>query len=608
MTDKNPTKEKIAIPLMKRLSFKIICVVLIFCIALMIGVTFFVYYPMNDVVLNRELQIQKNHLGEMESAITAFLEETDALSQTLYYNNKSYEALLEQSRNILPDVDEKSESRQILLDTIFSMRNFDVKIYRILLRVGSITYTSKQDIQWSLFEDTRLSSSHQVCRELRRANGKNVIMIRGADDEINAEHYTVQMGRILKNLDTGNEIGAILFDINLDSFFTQYLNDGKTLAIAMLTEDGRIVEQAGEVDPQLLQAALSGGEVSQLSYENERYCAVKQPLSGTDDYLVSICREADLMDYYITLRQRTMLIISSLFFVAVLLVILYAKRLGKRFRNIQEGINQYKSGNLNFKIVDKSSDELAAIATNFNEMGVDIRNQIEKNNLLQQKHQEIEKEILWQQINPHFIYNSLESIQMYAVLRGEKGISRMVGVLGRLLRIGLGEMDEIVNVETEFEFIEMYLKMQQMRYEDHLQFRIHISPEVREKKILKFILQPLVENSIRHGLEEKIEPGFISVSATWENQRIVLVVEDNGIGIPEEKLKNLQEKLYVRPNTQHGIGMKNIRDRIELFYNGEGTFEITSTEGIGTRICMTLPPIGKEQAEQEDVDALETES
>lgn len=605
MTDKNPKEEKIAIPLMKRLSFKIICVVLIFCIALMIGVTFLVYYPMNDVVLNRELQIQKNHLGEMESAITAFLEETDALSQMLYYNNESYEALLEQSRNILPDVDEKSESRQVLLDTVFSMRNFDVKIYRIVLRVGSITYTSKQDIQWSLFEDTRLSSGHQVCRELRKANGKNVIMIRSADDDINAEHYTVQMGRILKNLDTGNEIGAILFDINLASFFTQYLNDGKTLAIAMLTEDGRIVEQVGQVDPQLLQAALTGGAVSQLSYEKERYCAVKQPLSGTDDYLVSICREADLMDYYTTLRQRTMLIITGLFFVAVLLVILYAKRLGKRFRNIQEGIDQYKSGNLNFRIVDRSSDELAAIASNFNEMGVDIRNQIEKNKLLQQKHQEIEKEILWQQINPHFIYNSLESIQMYAVLRGEKGISRMVGVLGRLLRIGLGEMDEIVSVETEFEFIEMYLKMQQMRYEDHLQFHIHISPEVREKKILKFILQPLVENSIRHGLEEKIEPGFISVSATWENQRIVLVVEDNGIGIPEEKLKSLQEKLYVRPNTQRGIGMKNIRDRIELFYNGEGTFDITSTEGVGTRICITLPPIEKGQ---EDRNGLETES
>lgn len=599
MIDKNPNKERIAIPFRKRISFKIICVVLIFCVTLMIGVTFFVYSPMNDVVLKRELQIQKNHLGEMESAITAFLKETDALSQTLYYNNESYEALLEQSRNILPNVDEKSESRQVLLDTIFSMRNFDVKIYRILLRVGSITYTSKQDIQWSLFEDTRLSSGHKVCRELREANGRNVIMIRDMDDEANADNYTVQMGRILKNLDTGNEIGAILFDINLGSFFSQYLNDGKTLAIAMLTEDGRIIEQAGRIDPQLLQAALSGGEVSSLSYEREQYCAVKQALSGTDSYLISISREADLMDYYTTLRQRTMIIISSLFLVAVLLVILYAKLLARRFKNIHEGIEQYKSGNLNFRIVDKSGDELAAIATNFNEMGVDIRDQIEKNNLLQKKNQEIEKEILWQQINPHFIYNSLESIQMYAVLRGEKGISRMVGVLGRLLRIGLGETDAIVNVETEFEFIEMYLKMQQMRYEDHLQFHIHISPEVRQKKILKFILQPLVENSIRHGLEEKIEPGFISVSATWENQRIVLVVEDNGIGIPEDKLRKLQKKLYVRPNTQHGIGMKNIRDRIELFYNGKGTFDITSTEGVGTRICITLPQLEADRTEAE---------
>lgn len=597
MNNKNPNREKTAIPLVNRISFKIICVVLVFCIAMMIGVTFLVYSPMNDIVLNRELQIQKNHLGEMESAITAFLDEADALSQMLYYNNESYEALLEQSRNILPNVDEKSESRQTLLDTIFSMRNFDVKIYRVLLRVGNITYTSKQDIQWSLFEDTRLSSGHAVCRKLREANGKNVIIIRNSDDEANAEYYSVQMGRILKNLDTGNEIGAILFDINLKSFFSQYLNDGKTLAIALLTEDGRIVEQAGQIEPQLLQAALSGGEVSHLSYEAEQYCSVKQALTGTDGYLISISREADLMDYYITLRQRTMMIISCMFLVAVLLVILYAKRLAKRFKNIQEGIEQYKSGNLHFRIIDKSNDELAAIASNFNEMGVDIRSQIEKYNLLQQKNQEIEKEILWQQINPHFIYNSLESIQMYAVLRGEKGISRMVGVLGRLLRIGLGEMDEIINVETEFEFIEMYLKMQQMRYEDHLQFRIHISPEVKEKKILKFILQPLVENSIRHGLEEKIESGFISVSADIENQRIVLIVEDNGIGIPEEKLKKIQKRLYTQPNSQHGIGMKNIRDRIELFYNGEGTFEITSTEGVGTRICITLPELEDNKAE-----------
>lgn len=217
---------------------------------------------------------------------------------------------------------------------------------------------------------------------------------------------------------------------------------------------------------------------------------------------------------------------------------------------------------------------------------------------LKRAQKEAEFQMLASQINPHFLYNTLETIRMKARKNQQYEIEDIVKMLAKLLRKNIQAGSQDVTIKTEIELVEYYLKIQQYRFSDRISYQIYVEPELRECRILPLILQPIVENSIIHGLEVKEGTGHIYVSVERTEDMIKIVIADDGMGIPKEQLLQLQNKLNRKNRTGKHVGINNVHQRIRLRYGEPYGVQIQSVSGWGTKVEISLPGGRKEEGEK----------
>ncbi|MDR2608478.1 MAG: sensor histidine kinase [Treponema sp.] len=200
-----------------------------------------------------------------------------------------------------------------------------------------------------------------------------------------------------------------------------------------------------------------------------------------------------------------------------------------------------------------------------------------------------ELQMLRQQINPHFLYNTLDSIRATADSGNGHNTGEMVSLLAKTLRYGISAPDELVTVGRELECLEDYIRLQQLRYHDRLQFQVHVDKALHNTMIIKLLLQPLVENSLYHGISSLPENGIITVLGTREGETIVFRVIDNGVGIPAEGLDRLRGYIRGENDDFNTIGLRNVNRRIQLYYGSEYGIGLESSPGRGAMITVKLP-------------------
>ncbi|NRG34939.1 sensor histidine kinase, partial [Niallia circulans] len=191
------------------------------------------------------------------------------------------------------------------------------------------------------------------------------------------------------------------------------------------------------------------------------------------------------------------------------------------------------------------------------------------------------------QINPHFLYNTLESINWQAKMNRQTDISSMVESLGYLLRNAISAKNDAVLLEEEIFIVDHYIRIQKYRYGDRLTFHKMIPPETKNCYIPKLMIQPLVENAIHYALEQMIEPCKITVRAVLRENNLHITVEDNGPGMEEELLARVRKQEVKTRGT--GIGLYNIDSRIKLLYGEEFGLIIKSKRGTGTQVHLIIP-------------------
>jgi len=252
-----------------------------------------------------------------------------------------------------------------------------------------------------------------------------------------------------------------------------------------------------------------------------------------------------------------------------------------------------EKGDLDFQIEDITNDEVGLLTQSFNKMTFRLNRLIDKTYRLELSESEARLKALQAQISPHFLYNALDTINWSLIENGDYKTSATLGALSDILRYSIGDFEKIVTVEEEINQITNYLKVQQSRFEERLKFDIAIDSSVLKEPFPKLLLQPVVENAVVHGVERNKEGGFISIKGYREKEKIILLVEDNGNGILEEKLKELnakfQDKNSINPmDRTHHIGLVNVHERIQLVYGDGCGLTINSTEGEGTQVIMSL--------------------
>lgn len=239
-------------------------------------------------------------------------------------------------------------------------------------------------------------------------------------------------------------------------------------------------------------------------------------------------------------------------------------------------------------IVVDSVNEIGSLTRSFNVMTHRIQELMEQNIREQEAKRKSELKALQSQINPHFLYNTLDSIIWMAEGKKNEEVVLMTAALARLLRQSISNEDEVVSIGQEVEYARGYLTIQKMRYKDKMEFQIDVDPSILHIPLIKLVLQPVIENAIYHGLKYKESKGLLQVKGFLKNGNAVIQVIDNGVGMDSETLAHIYDKHKVNYQS-NGVGVYNVQKRLQLYYGNEYGITYESEKGRGTTATVTIP-------------------
>ncbi len=263
------------------------------------------------------------------------------------------------------------------------------------------------------------------------------------------------------------------------------------------------------------------------------------------------------------------------------------RSLTKPLNAIVRTMNKVQDGDTHARVSLKNNDEFGYIGKSLNSM-LDNLNELFATNLEKQNRLRMaELKALYAQINPHFLYNTLDSIKWLAKLNGVDDIVLIVSQLGKLLKNSIRNQKDSVLISEEISLIGNYLAIQKVRYSDKFDVDIQIEESILDCVVPKFIIQPIVENAIIHGIEDKVGKAHLMIKGWHEENKIIFEVKDDGVGIPGEKLDRIRK--LTQATNDDSIGIANVNKRIKLYYGEEYGLEIKSAENIGTITYITMP-------------------
>jgi len=431
-----------------------------------------------------------------------------------------------------------------------------------------------------------------IAKEAAEASGGNRWIYPDESDRALAAAREV---RSYRNLEL-DRIGLLAVRIDLTAIANDYTRginaDGAHFVVmsggqAILPTEAELPFPAEELNRHLTQRSgydilALGGKRYFLTYAKSDY------IPWT--YIVLMPYE-ELFQAILTVKNIVLAVFASLFLAAVVFSVRFAKgitgpieSLNAKMKNVQKGNFTYEEepGDRLFPM-----DETGQMHRNFRIMLDRINELINENFKKQLAIKESEFKALQSQINPHFLYNTLESINWSAKISGQRDISTMVESLGYLLRSAISHKNPLIPLKEELEMLRHYVAIQRVRYEERLDFEADVPPELEGCIVPKMTLQPIVENAIHYGVERMIEPCRIRVRADVAEGRIRIIVEDEGPGMTKQALE--QWRAGELPTRGSGIGLRNIDERIRLMFGEEYGLTLESEYGAGTRVTVTLP-------------------
>jgi two-component system sensor histidine kinase YesM len=301
---------------------------------------------------------------------------------------------------------------------------------------------------------------------------------------------------------------------------------------------------------------------------------------------------------YLLPQKRNLILIGILIFLLSLLIsliiaVFLSNNLTKPLKNIKEKMKAISVGDFSRNKKIEGQDELGLLGKGINNMAQNIQKLLDDLIDEENKKREIKFKFLQSQINPHFIYNTLNSIKWLAIIQKSEIISESVTALGRFIRGAFSKKQEI-KIKEEIELLKDYIKLMKIRYVDKFDVKYEFDEKVLNRKILNMTLQPIVENAVFHGIEPKDCTGVIKIIIEENLNHIMIKIEDDGIGIEKERIKKIfSEKEYDIENSykNNHIGIKNIDERIKLYYGSNFGLSIESIEGEYTKVFIKIPII-----------------
>ena len=306
--------------------------------------------------------------------------------------------------------------------------------------------------------------------------------------------------------------------------------------------------------------------------------------SSFETYIVMISDKEATLKNMKTVSGQMMFLIFLSAAVVMILILLYSKWLSDRVSKVMYAARKLGDGEFDYVLEDMGKDEIGQIGDAFNVLNVKIQRLIRENYEKKIKLQSEELNLMQEQINPHFLYNALSVISAMALRERGMQTVKSVKYLADFYRISLNKGKQILSIQEEVELLKNYMKIQKLRFGSSIQVEYDIKKELLTLKTIKLLLQPLVENSIHHGRKSDEEVLMIRVRVQLDGERVCFSVEDNGVGIEQDKLEKLRSQLE---KFEEGYGLKNVHNRVRLTYGEEYGVKIESVFGKGTILFNT---------------------
>ncbi|MZQ83069.1 HAMP domain-containing protein [Paenibacillus sp. 5J-6] len=344
------------------------------------------------------------------------------------------------------------------------------------------------------------------------------------------------------------------------------------------------LEETDDLIKQVILKQRVGAAESEISIRDYAISVEQFPRLGWK--LVQFTPQTELWNQLGGIRNQSVLWLFGWFLLFTVVFIYFMIRLTKPLKQLVSSMNRLGSGDFHSYVTIEGKDEFTILGNHFNHM-LDRLQQLIMNLSEEQKRKEEAKlQTLQAQINPHFLFNTLNSIKWMAMLSGAKHVSQMITKLGKLLQYTMKVGEEFVTLEDEITHLESYLDLQKIRFNDNILIQFDIPTELKHYSVLKFILQPIVENSIIHGQKMPLN---IEICASLEGDSLLIKVKDNGHGISEERLEELRTQLSQDHARYSGIGIYNVNERIKMHFSRAYGIEMKSLHGEGTVVTVKLP-------------------
>lgn len=343
------------------------------------------------------------------------------------------------------------------------------------------------------------------------------------------------------------------------------------------------------IDYVIRQGTLQGNTSAKINDEQRHITFARSESTGWS--IVQVLSSAELNKQKGFLLRITVVILLLSFVFVTLLTIYLSSNLTQPLTNILHRTKAIASGDFERDPSIEGDDELGTLGRAVNQMADNIKDLLNQVIEDEREKRRLELQVLQHQVNPHFLYNTLNSLKVMASIQKADGIKRMVTALGRLLMYLSKTASETITLEEEISLLNDYIYIQNMRYRGRIQLECNVErPELLSCRIIKFTLQPIVENSIFHGIEPKRDSGRITITVSERGGRLVISVKDDGVGMTKAEIEaalNAPPKQKARGLS--GIGIRNVNERIKLAYGQEYGLTIRSSVGEYTEVLIEVP-------------------
>lgn len=440
-------------------------------------------------------------------------------------------------------------------------------------------------------------------------NGPSLDITRYIRDE--KQYWAVDKNHIvlMKKLyafPTQSLLGYIALDVNAKSLYDIIADIDLTKSgrIFLVNEEGRILATESEtLSGELLDEPYSNflGE-NEAFYNNVRvgntYYSVYNSGAISNGWYMVLAIPRDYYMRDITKLKNVIIPITlTTAFLTALLSILVSRGITRPIRFLSGAMENFGQGNFDINCQVDSEDEIGRLSHTFNQMVMDMNSLV--NTVYEQKvmKQEAQMKSLQMQINPHFLYNTLDTINWMARIRHVDEIGDMVAALSNMMRYSL-EKKSFVRLGEEVKSLKDYIAIQNYRYRDKMVAEIEIDESLMSLYIPRLLIQPILENAIVHGIEEKLDKGHILVAARREDEDLYIQIMDDGVGMTEETMSHILMEDYSMKKSGHtSIGVVNVNRRIQMIYGKDYGLLVQSVLGAGTKITIHIPAREEEQEE-----------